>query len=71
MTREEWKLEQLQVETIGQKFQQAEALMVRAGEAVEASQSTVDALKSSALAEIRAMQAKALKDADKAQEAAR
>lgn len=71
LTREEWKLEQLQVETIGQKFQQAEALMVRAGEAVEASQSTVDALKSSALAEIRAMQAKALKDADKAQEAAR
>lgn len=71
LTREEWKLEQLQVENIGQKFQQAEALLNQAGETLEASKTTIDALKSSALAEIREMQAKALAAADKAQEDAR
>ena len=71
LTREEWKLEQLQVQTIGQKLRQAEALMEQAGEALEASQATVDALKSSALAEIRAMRETAVADADKAQQRAR
>lgn len=71
LTREGWKLEQIQAETIALKFQQAEAMMKGAGKAVEVSQVTVDALKSSALADIREMQAKAVVAADKAQEAAR
>lgn len=71
MTREAWKLEQIQHEEIGQKLQRADALVVEAGHALEGAKTDVERIRSDALAEIRKMQQKALSDADKAQEKAR
>lgn len=71
LTREQWKIEQAQVEQISQQLERADALVVEAGHALEGAKTDVERIRSDALAEIRKMQQKALSDADKAQEAAR
>lgn len=71
LSRSEWVKEKVQAESIGRKFQQAEELLHQASDTLEASKTTVDALKSSALAEIREMQETARKAADKALEQAK
>lgn len=67
LTREEWKLEQLQAEVIGAKMEQANAMMDHAQDHVKGAEINVAALKAHALAEARAINEKALKAADKAQ----
>lgn len=67
LTREEWKLEQLQAEAIGAKMEQANAMMVHAQDHVKGAEIDVTALKVQALAEARAINEKALKTAVKAQ----
>lgn len=71
MTREAWKLEQIQHEEIGQKLQRADSLVVEAEHAREGAQMEVERIRRDAIGEIRTRQAKALADADKAQEKAR
>lgn len=71
LTREAWKLEQMQQEHIAQQLQHADALVAQAGHALEGAKAGVERIRSDALSEIRKMQQKALSDADKAQETAR
>lgn len=66
LTREEWKLEQLQAEAISAKMEQANAMMVHAQDHVKGAVIDVAALKAQALAEARAINGQALKAADKA-----
>ena len=67
LTREEWKLEQLQAEAIGAKMDQANAMMDQAQDHVKGAEIDVAALKAQALAEAWAINEKAQKAADKAQ----
>lgn len=67
LTREEWKLEQLQAEAIGAKMEQANAMMVHAQDHVKGAEIDVAALTAQALAEARTIKEQALKTADKAQ----
>ncbi|MDR9752060.1 hypothetical protein RG836_11425 [Pseudomonas sp. SZMC_28357] len=66
LTREEWKLEQLQAEAVGAKMEQANAIMDHAQDHLKSAQVDVTALKAEALAEARAINEKALKAADTA-----
>ena len=59
LTREAWKLEQSQTEDIGQKLRQAEALVVEAEHTIESAKTSLERIRSDALAEKQ----KALADA--------
>lgn len=66
LTREEWKQEQSAVELLAQQFDKADALVADAGHALEGVRTDVERIRSDALAEIRQMQEKATRAADRA-----
>lgn len=71
LTREEWKQEQSAVELLAQQFDKADALVADAGHALEGVRTDVERIRSDALAEIRRMQEKATRAADRAKETAK
>lgn len=71
LTREEWKLEQVQATAIALKIQQAEQMAVQATCTLKSATASVEAIRSDALEEIRKIQEKALKAADQARQKAR
>lgn len=78
LTRAQWQAEKAQGQAIGQKFQELEAKLngadqklAMADAAVSGAEVAVDRIRSEALVEIRELQKKAQKDADKALEDAK
>lgn len=71
LTREEWRLEQVQATAIALKMQQAEQDVAQAAGTLKYARVSVESMRSDALEEIRKMHEKALKAADQAQTKAR
>lgn len=71
LTREEWRLEQVQAEAICQKMQQADHMLSQAAGALDGAGMAVEALRREAKADIQQMKQKAQLAADLAQDEAR
>ena len=71
LTREEWRLEQVQAQAIGQKMHQAEQMISQAADTLDGANVVIEALHSEAIADVQQMKEMAQLAADQAHDEAR